>query len=169
MVYGNLFSLALIAGLVGIYFKSMRILVIAGLAMCLPIAMGFGLWGWLVGDMGLAASVISAMTIGIVVDDAIHIIYRYRHARIVMGETPQEALRLTMLTVGNAVFSTSVALGSGFALLGLSGFAVNRALGLCTTFVIVGGLIVDVILVPRMLAWIDRGEELPSSRLEPSA
>jgi predicted RND superfamily exporter protein len=160
MVYGNLFSLALIAGLVGIYFKSMRILAIAALAMCLPIAMGFGLWGWLVGDMGLAASVISAMTIGIVVDDAIHIIYRYRHARTVMGETPQESLRLTMLTVGNAVFSTSVALAAGFALLGLSGFAVNRALGLCTMFVIISGLIVDVILVPRLLAWIDREEEL---------
>jgi len=159
MVYGNLFSLALIAGLVGVYFKSLRILVIASLAMCLPIAMGFGLWGWLVGDMGLAASVISAMTIGIVVDDAIYIIYRYRHARMVMGETPQEALRLTMLTVGNAVFSASIGLGAGFALLGLSGFEVNRALGLCTTFVIVSGLIVDVILVPRMLAWIDRGEE----------
>src|SRR5262245_3965463 len=169
MVYGNVFSLALIAGLVGIYFKSLRILVIASLAMCLPIAMGFGLWGWSVGDMGLAASVISAMTIGIVVDDAIHIIYRYRHARTVMGETPQEALRLTMLTVGNAVFSTSVALASGFALLGLSGYQTNRALGLCTMFVIVGGLIVDVILVPRMLAWTDRAEPLPSSRLETSA
>lgn len=155
MVYGNLFSIALIAGLVGIYFKSLRILLIAGLAMCAPIAMGFGLWGWLVGDMGLAASVISAMTIGIVVDDAIHIIYRYRHARTVMGETPQEAVRLTMLTVGNAVFSTSVALASGFALLGLSGFQVNQALGLCTMFVIVSGLVVDVILVPRMLAWTD--------------
>jgi predicted RND superfamily exporter protein len=77
-----------------------------------------------------------------------------------MGETPQEALRLTMLTVGNAVFSASIGLGAGFALLGLSSFQVNQAVGLCTTFVIISGLIVDVILVPRMLAWIDRDEEV---------
>jgi uncharacterized protein len=159
MVFGNLFSLALIAGLVGIYFKSIRILVVAAFAMFLPIAMGCGLWGWLVGDIGLAASVISAMTIGIVVDDAIHIIYRYRHARSAMGETPSEAVRVTMLTVGNAVLSTSIALACGFALLGLSSFQVNRALGLCTTFVIASGLLVDVILVPRVLAWMDRRRE----------
>jgi uncharacterized protein len=162
MMYGNLFSLAMIALLVGLYFRNLRVLVISAPSMCLPIAMGFGLWGWLVGDIGLAASVIWAMTIGIVVDDAIHIIYRYREARSEMGESPEEAVRVTMLTVGNAIMSTSVALAAGFALLGLSSFQVNRALGLCTTFVIGCGLIVDVILLPRMLAWIDR-EPVPTA------
>jgi predicted RND superfamily exporter protein len=163
MVFGNLFSLVMIAALVGLYFKNPRILLIAAPAMFLPIAMGFGLWGWAVGEIGLAASVISAMTIGIVVDDAIHIIYRYRHARAALGETPEQAVRMTMLTVGNAILSTSVALAAGFALLGLSSFQVNRALGLCTTFVIICGLVVDVILVPRMLAWIDRGDPVAAA------
>lgn len=126
--------------------------------------MGFGLWGWVVGEIGLAASVISAMTIGIVVDDAIHIIYRYRHAREEMGENPDEAVRMTMLTVGNAIFSTSIALAAGFALLGLSSFQVNRALGLCTMFVIICGLVVDVILVPRVLGWIDRATPVAALR-----
>ena len=156
MMYGNLFSLAMIALLVGLYFRNLRVLVIAAPSIFLPIAMGFGLWGWLVGEIGLAASVIWAMTIGIVVDDAIHIIYRYREARTEMGESPQEAVRMTMMTVGNAIMATSVALAAGFALLGLSSFQVDRALGLCTTLVIGCGLIVDVILLPRMLAWIDR-------------
>ena len=56
--------------------------------------MGFGLWGWIVVNIGLAASVIAAVTIGIVVDDAIHIIYRSQHSRQTLGVEPPEAARI---------------------------------------------------------------------------
>jgi len=155
MLVGILLSLVLIAAIVGGYFRSFRVLLITAPAIFLPIAMGFGLWGWFVANIGLAASVIAAVTIGIVVDDAIHIIYRYQHTRRTLGVAPREAARVTVLTVGNAVLITSLALALGFAFLALSGFEINRSLGLCTMLIVLCGLIVDLVLLPPVMTWLD--------------
>jgi predicted RND superfamily exporter protein len=155
MLKGLLGSLVLIAVILGLYFRSIRMVLLTLPAIFLPIAMGFGLWGWLVGEIGLASSVIAAMTIGIIIDDAIHIIYRYRHARATLNEPPASAAQATITTVGLAIVATSVALAAGFMLLGLSGFEINRSLGLCTTFIVLSGLCVHLLLMPRVLVWID--------------
>ncbi len=39
--------------------------------------MAFGIWGLLVGQVGLALSVVSGMTMGIVVDDTVHFLSKY--------------------------------------------------------------------------------------------
>jgi len=158
MLKGILLSLALNALLVGWYFRSVRILLLAAPAIFLPSAMGFGLWGWLVGEIGLAASVVAATTIGIIIDDAIHIIYRYQYTRDLLGESPRAAARATVSSVGLAVVATSVALAVGFLVLALSGFQVVRTLGLCTAIILLCGLVVDLLIVPRMLVWLDERE-----------
>ncbi len=155
MLKGLLGSLVIIALGLGIYFGSVRIVFLTLPAIFLPIAMGFGLWGWLVGEIGLASSVIAAITIGIIIDDAIHIIYRYRHARASLGETPSMAASATIGTVGTAIIATSIALAAGFLVLGLSGFEINRTMGLCTTFIVISGLLVHLLLMPKVLVWID--------------
>jgi predicted RND superfamily exporter protein len=155
MLAGILGSLVIIAAVVGTYFRSARILWITAPAILLPIAMGFGLWGWFVVNIGLAAAVIAAVTIGIVVDDAIHVIYRYRHARTVSGAGPGEAARIAVLTVGNAVLITSLALAVGFSFLALSGFEINRSLGLCTVLIVLCGMLVDLVLLPRVMMRLD--------------
>jgi uncharacterized protein len=155
MLSGIFWGLVANAIVLGIYFKSVRILLLTAPAIFLPSAMGFGLWGWLVGEIGLAASIVAAMTIGIIIDDAIHIIYRYQYTRDVLKEAPDAAARLTVNSVGFAILATSVALAVGFLILGLSGFEVNRTLGLLTAVILVCGLVVDLILVPRSLAWLD--------------
>ena len=155
MLSGIFWGLVANAIVLGIYFKSVRILLLTAPAIFLPSAMGFGLWGWLVGEIGLAASIVAAMTIGIIIDDAIHIIYRYQYTRDVLNEAPDAAARLTVNSVGFAILATSVALAVGFLILGLSGFAVSQTLGLLTAIILVCGLVVDLILVPRALAWLD--------------
>ena len=156
MLRGILASLVLIALTVGVYFRDVRVFLVTGPAIVLPIAMGFGVWGWLVGDIGLAASVIAAMTVGIIVDDAIHIVYRYKHTQRILGVPPDEAVDVTVMTVGHAVLVTSLALAAGFSFLAFSGFEVNRALGLCATLIVASGLVVHLMLVPGVLAWLDR-------------
>ena len=163
MLSGILASLVLIAIVVGGYFRSLRIFVITAPAIFLPIAMGFGLWGWFVGNIGLAASVIAAVTIGIVVDDAIHIIYRYQHVRRTEGVVPAEAARRTVMTVGNAVLITSLALALGFSFLALSGFEINRSLGLCTMLIVLCSLVVDLVLLPQVMVRLDANAS-PSTR-----
>jgi uncharacterized protein len=159
MMAGIVLSLVVSALILGWYFKSYRILALTAPAIFLPSAMGFGLWGWLVGEIGLAASVVAGMTIGIIIDDAIHIIYRYQYTRDVLQESPRAAARTTVSSVGIAIMSTSLALGGGFLLLGLSGFQIDRTLGLCTAYIVLCGLVVDLVLVPRVLVWLDERAE----------
>jgi uncharacterized protein len=159
MLVGMLASLVVIAVAVAIYFRDLRVVLFIGPTILLPMAMGFGLWGWFVGDIGFAAAVIAAMTIGILDYDAIHITYRYRHARRVLGVAPEEAVDVTLMTVGHAVLVNSIALAAGFFLLVFSGFEVNRALGLCTTLIMLSGLVVHLLLIPSSLAWLDRRGE----------
>ena len=46
-----------------------------------PAAVGFGLWGYFVGEVGLGLSVVASMTMGIVVDDTVHFLSKYLRAR----------------------------------------------------------------------------------------
>lgn len=72
--------------------------------------MGFGLWGLLVGRVGLAVSVMAAMTLGIVVDDTIHFVSKYIRARREHDMPPPQAIRYTFQTVAGALLSTTIIL-----------------------------------------------------------
>lgn len=159
MLIGMLGSLLVIAVAMALYFRDLKVVLFIGPTILVPMAMGFGLWGWLVGDIGFAAAVIAAMTIGILDYDAIHITYRYRYTRRVLGVRPEEAVDITIMTVGHAVLVNAIALSAGFFLLVFSGFEVNRALGLCTTLIMLSGLVVHLLLIPSALAWLDRRGE----------
>ena len=59
-------SLVLLAAL-----RSLRLGLLSIVPNFVPAIMGFGVWGLMVGQVGLALSVVVAMTIGIVVDDTV--------------------------------------------------------------------------------------------------
>jgi predicted RND superfamily exporter protein len=120
----------------------------------IPAAMGFGLWGVLVGEVGLALSVVTGMTLGIVVDDTIHFLSKYLRARREHHQSPVDAVRYAFNTVGRAMGVTSVVLVVGFCVLALSTFKLNAAMGLLTAIVIVFALAADYFLLPPLLmAW----------------
>ena len=58
----------------------------------LPAIMGFGLWGYSVGSVTLAVSIVVAMTLGIVVDDTVHFMLKYANARK-RGESSEDSVR----------------------------------------------------------------------------
>ena len=46
-----------------------------------PILMTFGLWAIVFGNIGMAAASVSAVALGIVVDDSVHFLSKYLRAR----------------------------------------------------------------------------------------
>ncbi|MEM1417217.1 MAG: MMPL family transporter, partial [Myxococcota bacterium] len=91
-------------------------------------ALAFGLWGALAGEISFAATVVAALTYGIVVDDTVHVLARFRRLRKA-GVDAIEAVRDTYATVGLAIVVTSLALAISFLPFALSGFLVNRHFG----------------------------------------
>jgi predicted RND superfamily exporter protein len=121
----------------------------------LPSIVGFGIWGLLIGQIGLAASVITAMTIGLVVDDTIYFLVMYQAARR-RGLDAEKAINEVFETVGTAMLVITVSLAVGFGVLIASGFEVNRSLGAQTTIVILANLFIDWLMLPPVLRLMDR-------------
>ncbi len=85
MLAGIVGSACLIVVIIGLYFRSVALALVGLMAVVLPIAMGFGFWGWMQGTIGMAAAAVAAVTLGVVVDDAVHLLFRYRRYRRRLG------------------------------------------------------------------------------------
>ena len=121
-----------------------------------PAAMAFGLWGLIHGQVNMGLSVVAAMTMGIVVDDTVHFLGKYLHARQRLNLSPEEAVQYTFMQVGNAMLTTSIVLAAGFLVLTLSDFAINAQMGLVVAIIIGFALLTDFLLLPPLLLWAER-------------
>ena len=155
MLRGTILAMALISLILVVVFKSVRLGLASLLPNFVPAAMAFGLWGYLVGQVGLAASVVTAMAFGIIVDDTIHFLSRYLRARR-ENLAPPEAVRAAFRRVGPALWTTTAILSLGFLVFATSGFALSWALGLLITITILFALLADFLLLPPLLMAIDR-------------
>ena len=155
MLRGTILAMALISFILIWIFKSVRIGLLSLLPNFVPAIMSFGLWGYLVGHVGIASSVVIAVVFGIVVDDTIHFLSKYLKARR-EGLPAPEAVRSAFRTVGHALWTTSAVLSAGFLVFATSGFEVSWALGLLVTITILFALAADFLLLPTLLIAIDR-------------
>ncbi|NKC14941.1 MAG: MMPL family transporter [Gammaproteobacteria bacterium] len=151
MLIGTTLALVLISLVLIFALRSVRIGIISMVPNLVPAAMGFGLWGMLVGEVGLALSVVSGMTLGIVVDDTVHFLSKYLRARREQDLPPADAVRYAFTSVGRALLVTSIVLAAGFLVLAASSFELNSGMGLLTVVVIVLALVADFLLLPPLL------------------
>ncbi len=137
-------------------FRSVRLGLISLIPNFVPIIMTFGVWYFLVGRLGMASSVVTATSLGIVVDSTIHILSKYIRGRRELGYTPEDSVRYAFSTVGPSLWILTVALILGFLVLSLSPFEVNRAMGLLTAICIAFAIIADFFLLPPLLMFVDQ-------------
>lgn len=156
MLIGTVLALVLISVCMIVITRSFKFGLISLLPNLAPAAIGFGLWGLFVGQVGLAISVVVGMTLGIVVDDSIHYILKYLKYRREEGHSPEKANRLTIQHVGRAMVTTTIALVGGFGILAFSGFELNKGMGILSAVVIALALVFDLIVLPALLQVIDR-------------
>ncbi|WP_406827685.1 RND family transporter [Microbulbifer sp. ARAS458-1] len=150
MLTGTALALIGISILMLLMMRSLKYGAISLLPNLAPALMAFGLWGIVVGEVGLAVSVVAAMSLGIVVDDTIHFLYRcLRYQRAGLGI--EQAVPRTIRHVGRAIVSTSLILAGGFGILALSHFKVNSEMGLLTAVCILIALVLDLIVLPALL------------------
>ncbi|MDN2665263.1 MMPL family transporter [Vibrio sp. 14N.309.X.WAT.E.F5] len=148
-------TLVLISGLMIFALRSVRLGVISLVPNIAPAIIGFGLWALISGEINLGLSVVVTLTLGIVVDDAVHFLSKYQRARL-EGKSAEEAVRYAFHTVGRALWITTVVLVAGFSVLAMSSFRLNSDMGLLSAIVIFIALVVDFILLPSLLMIFDK-------------
>ena len=167
MLVGTLVAFAVISLTLVAAFRSPFWGLLSLIPNLVPAAMAFGLWGLIHGQVNMGLSVVAAMTMGIVVDDTVHFLSKYLHARRDLGLAPAAAVHYTFEQVGNALITTSIVLAAGFLVLTLSDFAINAQMGLLVAVTIGFALLTDLLLLPPLLLFVERGkfdaEQIPSA------
>ena len=156
MLLGTIVVLVAISAILLAALRSLRLGLVSIVPNLLPAVMGFGVWGLTVGQVGLSLSVVVAMTIGIVVDDTVHFLAKYRRARREYGRDPEQAVHYAFETAGRALFTTTVVLVAGFLIFAFSPFLPTAQVGILTAMVIGFALIADLSLLPALLLAIDK-------------
>nr|VFK15888.1 MAG: hypothetical protein BECKLPF1236B_GA0070989_108514 [Candidatus Kentron sp. LPFa] len=157
MLFATVLALALISVILIATLRSLKIGFTSMVPNLVPAGMAFGVWGMLVGEIGLALSITISMTLGIVVDDTIHFLSKYLRARREAKLPPEGAVRYAFSHVGMALMITSLALIAGFLVLTLSSFYLNSSMGMMTAMVLFMALVADFLFLPPLLMRIERG------------
>lgn len=169
MIGGTFIAFLLISGIMVFALRSLKLGLISLVPNLVPAAMAFGLWGLLVGQVGIAASVVTATSLGLIVDASVHFLSKYNRARRERRQGPVAAIRYSFHTVGSALWVTTAILVLGFAVLAFSSFKVNGDMGLLTAITIAIALAVDFLLLPLLLMLVERREAAPElARLTPT-
>lgn len=156
MIGGMLVALVMISGLMMLMMRSFRIGLISLIPNIVPGVMGFGLWGFLVGQIGISLAIVGSMTLGIVVDDTVHFLSKYLRARREGNLPAEEAVRYAFHNVGSALTLTTVILAAGFVIISLSSYQLTEHMGQLTAMTIMLALICDFLFLPPLLMWLDR-------------
>lgn len=170
MLWGSLASLLIISVLLVAMLRSVRIGLLSLVPNLVPTGIALGLWGLLHGRINVALAISMSVTLGIVVDDTIHMLSKYLHARRERGLGPEDSIGYAFAHVGKAMLTTSIILIAGFLVLALSSYAPNVQLGLFIAMTFAAALVCDFLLLPPLLLAFDRIVVAPAvdAALEPA-
>lgn len=153
MVDSQVKSLSLAVALISLTFvillRSVRLTVLGLLPNLVPILGTFGLMGWIALPLDVATIMVASVSLGIVVDNTIHFLFRY--TRSLKKESPLDAVLDTLKTSGQAIAFAGIINCVGFGVLIFSGFRPMRNFGSLVSFTMFLALLGATILLPALL------------------
>ncbi len=166
MLLGTAIAVVVVSVILLLVFRSIRYGLVSLIPNFLPGLMSIGIWGYISGNVGMAAAVFIVISFGIVVDDTIHLMTRYLKARREGGASSPDAVREAVGSAGRALWCTTAVLTLGFAVFAFSGFQPNWSLGVLVSLSVGLAFVLDFLLLPPLLMAIDGvkpGESRPST------
>ena len=149
-------AIVIVCGLMAILFRNWRMLVISLIPNLLPLLIAGAMLGFLGIELEAGVSIVFAIIFGIAVDDTIHFLSKYKLARR-RGLDVTEAIHLTFRETGKAIVLTSVVLFFGFLVMLFSISPPSVTIGLLISLTLASALVSDLLLIPLLLRWLDRG------------
>lgn len=150
MFLGLGIAFLLVSILMGFLFKSVKMVIISLIPNIIPLMIGGALLGYAGIELDATTSIIFAIAFGIVVDDTIHFLSKYR-LELQKGNSVRHSIRNTYLESGKAICITTVILFFGFALLITSSYPPTFYIGFLISVTLFTALISDFLLLPVLL------------------
>ena len=151
MLTGTVIALVLMSVVIGLALRSIRFGLISLVTNMVPPVLAFGAWGLISGQVGLSIAIAIGMTLGIVVDNTVHLLAKHQLKEKETGDT-EAAMEYAFSHVGVALMICNVVLVCGFTILAQSDFSINSHMGAFTSITFVLALAVDFLILPFLLS-----------------
>lgn len=133
-----------------IIFKSFSLSILAIIPNMIPSIFIFGIMGLMNIPLNLMTITISAIAIGIGVDNAIHYIHRFK-VEFSKDHDYLATMYRSHNSIGLAMFYTSITVTLGFLILALSNFIPSLYFGVFTAIAMLSALLVNLTLLPKLI------------------
>jgi predicted RND superfamily exporter protein len=141
----------LVAGLLGIFLRSLPTALLAMVPTVVPVLLTLGAMGFLGIALDVGSAMVAAVVLGLSDDNAVHLLTTYRRARSLGAPAPDAAIA-AVRDEGRAVVTSSLALAAGFTVLGLAPWQSIASFGIVAAIAILASLAASLVLVPALLA-----------------
>ena len=131
-------------------FRSIKLATIAIVSNLIPLCTLFGVMGFFGIPLDVMSITISAISIGIGVDDIIHYIHRFKEE--LLTKDVFESIKAAHASIGYAMYYTSFTIFLGFSVMITSNFIPTIYFGLLTDLVMVFMLLGALIILPSLIA-----------------
>ena len=152
-IQGALIALTVVSLMMIVVFRSVKIGLVSMIPNVAPVLLVLGGMGWGGVSLDYYRLLIAPVAIGIAVDDTIHLMTRYHHEFLKLGDY-EKALYASMDGVGRALFITSAILVVGFLMNVFSVMDGQKSFGVLLAGVIATALVADFLLMPALILWL---------------
>lgn len=153
MTFGLFLAFMVVASIVGIMFKSWKMILVCLIPNFLPLLLILGIMGFFGIDLKVSTSIIFTIAFGIAVDDTIHFMSKLR-LQLGKGRTMLYAIKRTFISTGKAIVVTSIILCGGFLTLIFSNFLGTFYIGLLISLTLLFAVLSDLLLLPVLIMYL---------------
>ncbi len=140
-------TLIIIGSIIYLLFRDIRASLVSLIPISCSILIVFGTMGYFGIPLDIAKSIIAAITIGIGIDDTIHMLKTIR-TNLMLGDSLKDAIMNSYREAGIAIVYTSIALIFGFAVLMFSQFKVLFYFGWLVAFNMIATTAAALVVLP---------------------
>jgi predicted RND superfamily exporter protein len=137
-------------GVIFLVFRSARFGALAIIANTFPVLVVLGFMGWLDISLNVATIMVASVTLGVVDDDTIHFINRYRR-EAEEGATTEAAIETATLHEGRASLTTAIINTMAYGILGFSAYKPTAWFGSLLALTMAVAFLAEVFIVPAVI------------------
>jgi len=160
MFWGTGLAFLLISASLVVALRNLKLGVISLIPNMIPVVVAFGIWAVINGELGMYAASVTATALGLIVDCTVHFMSKYLRGKREKNLGTEDAVRYAFSMVGTALWVSSLVLIVGFSSLMLSDFSMNSKMGALTALIIGVALVMDFLLLPVLLLYLDKKKEI---------
>lgn len=137
-------------GVIFLVFRSWRFGLLSIAPNLVPVLAVFGVMGWMGISLNVATVMVASVALGVVDDDTIHFISRYRRETR-NGATTDEAIEIATTHEGRAALTTAIVNSCAFAVLALSEYRPSAWFGGLLALTMIVAFLAEVFILPAMI------------------